>query len=65
MLRLVPLGEDVTDGDGLLEAEALADAVGDAVGVCGVQLPLDTCSPLFAPAVWLTIAGTQLAGSRV
>ena len=75
MLRLVPLGW-VGGGVGWSAAvTAWSSAasgwssawrvVGVGVGVCGEQLPLDTCSPLLAPAVWLTMLGTQLAASRV
>jgi hypothetical protein len=39
--------------------------VGPVVGVVGEQLPFDTWLPLLAPAVWLTMLGTQLAPSRV
>ena len=75
MLRLVPLGwdalaEGVTEGLADALADGLTDRLADglAVGpvVVGVvQLPEDTCRPLLAPAVWLTMVGTQLAPSRL
>ena len=39
--------------------------VGVAVGVVGVHEPSETFRPVLAPAVWLTMAGTQLAPSSV
>src|SRR5262245_45780582 len=68
MLRLVPPGVAVGD-DGAGEDGRGDDGVdvgppvGPPVGLVGVQLPLETCRPLFAPAVRVTTSGTQLAGS--
>ena len=39
--------------------------VGAVVGVCGEQVPVDTCRPLLAPAVRPITLGTQLAASRL
>src|SRR3954451_5642345 len=67
MLRFVPEG-CVGPLLGLLVGDGLALPVGRgvlAVGVGAEQLPLETSRPLLAPAVWLTIVGTQLAGSRL
>src|SRR4051812_35264563 len=68
MLRLVPPdvgpGLDGPGEEGPGEEGRGEDEVGPPVGLVGVQLPLETCRPLFAPAVRLTTSGTQLAGSR-
>src|SRR5689334_8523136 len=69
MLRLVPDGGvgpvvGLVVGVGLELAVGLGELV-VAVGVTTEQLPLETCRPLFAPAVCATTVGTQLAASRV
>jgi hypothetical protein len=46
-------------------ADGLVGLVVGAVVPCAEQLPFDTCRPLLAPAVWLTMVGTQPAPSRL
>ena len=74
MLRLVPVGVvgvvDVGVGVGVVGVGFGVVAVGPgvvgvAVGVVGLQDPSDTFRPVLAPAVWLTVLGTQLAPSSV
>ncbi len=67
MLRLAPLGwvGGGVVGPGVEVVGLGVVVVGDVVGVVGEQLPFDTCRPLLAPAVWLTMLGTQLAPSRL
>src|SRR5688500_7232398 len=69
MLRLVPDGCDGAGEEGAGEEGAGEDGAGEDGGVEGLlvteQLPVETWRPLLAPAVWLTMFGTQDALSRV